>query len=271
MGDRFFRAFLSEEILSGEGFKSFAEELGMTSGQLQINHSMPRPVMNLELVDDNEIYDRVEIATVSRSHSLSAQTIGGGEQSLCVMSPATAFTGAFARKLSDYPTFKYAYCGLWEDERWQNEHDITQFEGSGRPHEHLPKVDKGGPWGVCIDTSHNPGRRIIATGHIIQSTWRMWFGEAVSFFLPKERLLRFSHASGPSSRTLSAESRTPWAKATPGETGQDAPAAPRSGFRVNGIRPDFGPSGIKERFSFLNSRLAEARVSPSRRMLTSSR
>lgn len=62
-------------------------------------------------------------------------------------------------------------------EYWQNASDILQFESARRPHVHLPKISNGLPFPLeqlVIDTSLNPGRRILKNGYIEVVGSPMW-------------------------------------------------------------------------------------------------
>jgi hypothetical protein len=62
---------------------------------------------------------------------------------------------------------------------WQNAADPIQYEAAGRSYKHLPLVSNGLPsplQKLIVDTSHNPGRRIIKIGYLEIVGYVMWFG-----------------------------------------------------------------------------------------------
>jgi hypothetical protein len=63
---------------------------------------------------------------------------------------------------------------------WQNAADPLQYQAAGRSYEGLPLVSNGlhSPLEkLVIDTSHNPGRRIIKVGYVEMVGYAMWFGQ----------------------------------------------------------------------------------------------
>lgn len=78
---------------------------------------------------------------------------------------------------------------------WQNAQDILQYEDAGRDWTGLPMVSNGLPPPLeqqVIDTSRNPGRRIIRDGYVEAVGARMWLGpsfwERIGGRVPEERL-----------------------------------------------------------------------------------
>lgn len=63
---------------------------------------------------------------------------------------------------------------------WQNAADPIEYQAAGRSYEGLPLVSNGLPnplQKLVIDTSHNPGRRIIKVGYVEAVGHAMWFGQ----------------------------------------------------------------------------------------------
>lgn len=66
-----------------------------------------------------------------------------------------------------------------EYEYWQNAEDPLQYRTAGRSMEGLPMKSNGFPPPVeqmVVDTSHNPGRRILRKGYVEAIGHRMWLG-----------------------------------------------------------------------------------------------
>jgi len=85
-----------------------------------------------------------------------------------------------ARFIGD-PNFIMAWLADAEYEFWQNAEDLLQYTSKYKPHEHLPKKSNGLPPPLeqtIIDTSGNPGRRLLRFGHYEAVGAVMWLGEA---------------------------------------------------------------------------------------------
>lgn len=108
--------------------------------------------------------------------------------------PDTCPPLALMEKLTGRPGFNMAIAADTEDTRWQSEELVSNYELHKRPHDHLPKImDEDTDW-LWIDIFQNPGARYDFVGGWLQAAWRMWFGELMFQFMPKERLLAFPHA-----------------------------------------------------------------------------
>lgn len=62
---------------------------------------------------------------------------------------------------------------------WQNAFDPIQYQAARRSYRHLPLVSNGLPnplQKLIVDTSHNPGRRVIKIGYLEIIGHVMWFG-----------------------------------------------------------------------------------------------
>jgi hypothetical protein len=62
-------------------------------------------------------------------------------------------------------------------EYWQNAHDPIQFKSSGKDYKHLPMKSNELPpplEQMVIDTSKNPGRRVLCDGYVEGIGSRMW-------------------------------------------------------------------------------------------------
>jgi hypothetical protein len=76
--------------------------------------------------------------------------------------------------------FIMAWLADSEYEHWQNADDPLQYTSAGKSYEHLPMVSNGLPYPLerrVIDTSANPGRRILRRGYIEVVGAVMWLGE----------------------------------------------------------------------------------------------
>jgi hypothetical protein len=75
--------------------------------------------------------------------------------------------------------FIVAWLADAEYEYWQNAFDPLQFRSAGRSFEHLPMKSNGLPYPLeqaIVDTSSNPGRRVLREGYIEAVGSVMWFG-----------------------------------------------------------------------------------------------
>lgn len=84
---------------------------------------------------------------------------------------------AWVEQFMEEPGFVQAWVYDYEFDHWQNAEKLTTFENAGRDHSHLPKISNGLPYPVemtIIDTSGNPGRRIIREGYVEAIGQKMW-------------------------------------------------------------------------------------------------
>jgi hypothetical protein len=75
------------------------------------------------------------------------------------------------------PGFVQSWISQRDYDYWQNAEDPLEYSGSGRSCEHLPLISSGAPPPldrVIIDTSRNPGRRIIRSGYVEGIGAVMW-------------------------------------------------------------------------------------------------
>jgi len=76
-------------------------------------------------------------------------------------------------------SIKQAWVADHEFDYWQNAEDPLQYTSKGRHFEHLPTRSNGLPPPLeqkVIDTSRNPGRRILRVGYVEVVGSPMWFG-----------------------------------------------------------------------------------------------
>src|SRR5262249_16020124 len=67
-----------------------------------------------------------------------------------------------------------------EYEFWQNAEDPLQYDAASRPYDHLPRISNGLPYPLekqIIDTSRNPGRRVLRRGFVEAIGALMWLGK----------------------------------------------------------------------------------------------
>jgi len=77
-------------------------------------------------------------------------------------------------------SFVMAWVSDVEYAHWQNAFDPLQYSAAGRPFDHLPMKSNGLPYPLeqkIIDTSSNPGRRILRNGYIETIGSTMWLGQ----------------------------------------------------------------------------------------------
>lgn len=76
--------------------------------------------------------------------------------------------------------FVQAYVVDVEFDYWQNATDPLQYTGKNMPYEHLPMISNGLPPPLnrsVIDTSSNPGRRVLRKGYIEAVGSPMWLSD----------------------------------------------------------------------------------------------
>ena len=78
------------------------------------------------------------------------------------------------------PNFVMAWLVDADYDHWQNAYDPLQFSSQGRSFEHLPMRSNQLPFPLeqtIIDTSSNPGRRVLREGYIEAVGSVMWLGK----------------------------------------------------------------------------------------------
>ncbi len=76
--------------------------------------------------------------------------------------------------------FVMAWLANCDYEYWQNAQDFLEYEAAGKPYSDLPTKSNGLPFPLertILDTSANPGRRILRAGYIEAVGAVMWLGE----------------------------------------------------------------------------------------------
>lgn len=87
---------------------------------------------------------------------------------------------AWMQTLALLPGFVHARAYEREYAYWQNADDPLQYQAAGRSMEGLPMKSNGLPYPLeqqIIDTSNNPGRRILRRGYVEAVGHLMWFGD----------------------------------------------------------------------------------------------
>jgi hypothetical protein len=87
---------------------------------------------------------------------------------------------AWAAQFIGLSGFVMAWVADCEYQHWQNVEDLTEYATAGKPFEQLPKKSNGLPYPLertVVDTSENPGRRILCNGYIEAVGALMWLGE----------------------------------------------------------------------------------------------
>lgn len=80
---------------------------------------------------------------------------------------------------ADNSNFIMAWVGDSEYDHWQNAYDPLQYSAVNKPYTHLPMKSNGQPYPLertIIDTSANPGRRILRDGYVEVVGTPMWLG-----------------------------------------------------------------------------------------------
>jgi len=87
---------------------------------------------------------------------------------------------AWAEPFTRSEKFRCARLYDHEYEYWQNAHDPLQYTAVGRSYAGLPMKSNGLPFPLeqqIIDTSQNPGRRVLRDGYVEAVGSVMWLGE----------------------------------------------------------------------------------------------
>lgn len=110
---------------------------------------------------------------------------------------------ALAERFVEKAGFLQAWLVDYDYDHWQNAHDPLQYSAAGRSLEGLPRVSNGLPpplEQLNIDTSNNPGRRIIRHGYVEAVAAVMWLGDA---FWPRVGKLKQDFINGCPSASVS--------------------------------------------------------------------
>jgi hypothetical protein len=156
------------------------EVLGMQDSQVNLYQEAMSAKSALEkIARDRESSFNIETAAVSihfstiRAYQQQLLTIFKREA--CALSTWEEIIDSF----EDCKGFTQAYLLSEEYTLWQNAADPLQYQAAGRSYDGLPLVSNGLPsplQKLVVDTSRNPGRRIIKVGYVEVVGYAMWFG-----------------------------------------------------------------------------------------------
>jgi len=117
------------------------------------------------------------------SLSIHYGPIANKEHALLIIKDSTEFTDPkwdrWANAFLSYDDFMQAWVVNNEYDHWQNAHDPIQYTVKGRSYAGLPMKSNDLPpplEQMIIDTSNNPGRRIIRMGYVEAIGSPMWLG-----------------------------------------------------------------------------------------------
>lgn len=105
-----------------------------------------------------------------------------GHDLLSIMAPEylSIDWGPWVDELLHMGNFVFAWLVNEEYKHWQNATDPLQFRARGRSYAHLPMKSNGLPPPLTreiIDTSRNPGRRVLRDGFVEAVGAQMWIGD----------------------------------------------------------------------------------------------
>jgi len=86
--------------------------------------------------------------------------------------------------------FVLAWATNREFDFWQNAHDPIEYKCGGREYENLPMISNGLPPpldGDVVDTSRNPGRRVLRNGYVEGVGYKMWLSRLFWTYVGRER------------------------------------------------------------------------------------
>lgn len=114
---------------------------------------------------------------------LDYMPVGGSDLQLAIVERCVGGTDdawTWTEPFAHSETFRCARLYDHGYEYWQNTHDPLQYESVGRSYAGLPMKSNGLPFPLeqqIIDTSQNPGRRVLRDGYVEAVGSVMWLGE----------------------------------------------------------------------------------------------
>ena len=115
-----------------------------------------------------------------RQFSFTLAAGGSLPDVLTIESDGECDWGVWVQKLRKAGDFIQAYVVDVEYAFWQNAKDPLEYKVGGRSLAHLPMISNGLPFPLeqkVVDTSKNPGRRILRDEYIEEVAAHMWFGK----------------------------------------------------------------------------------------------
>jgi hypothetical protein len=174
--------FELDSLSAEDAARRSIEVLGLKNSQVNLYQEVMSAESALErIVRDGKPSFNIETAAVSIHFS----TIRAYQQQLLTICKKEACQlSTWEQILSSFLGCKgFTQACLLSDEYtfWQNAADPLQYQAAGRSYDGLPLVSNGLPSPLeklVIDTSQNPGRRIIKVGYVEMVGHAMWLGQA---------------------------------------------------------------------------------------------
>ncbi|WP_250633091.1 hypothetical protein [Pinirhizobacter soli] len=173
--------FELDSLSAEDAVRRSFEVLGLQNSQVSLYQEMMSAQSALErVVRDGRSAFNIETDAVSIHFSTikayQQQLLTISRKSPCELSGWEEVVGSFL----GCKGFTQACVLSGEYTFWQNAADPLQYQAAGRSYDGLPLVSNGLPSPLeklVIDTSHNPGRRIIKIGYVEMVGHAMWFGQ----------------------------------------------------------------------------------------------
>lgn len=172
--------FELDSLSAEDAARRSIEVLGLQDSQVNLYREAMSTASALEkIVREGKPSFNIETAAVSihfstvRAYQQQLLTIR--KEEACTLSAWEEVVGSF----SDCKGFIQACLLSDEYTLWQNAADPLQYQAAGRSYDGLPLVSNGLPsplQKLVVDTSRNPGRRIIKVGYVEAVGHAMWFG-----------------------------------------------------------------------------------------------
>lgn len=158
-------SIFSERGLPLQGFKLYGKPVDLAQPVSRILKVAGRPHFSIE----------------GRGWSLTRSTVANHAIDLFMIKSDIALLSAeqWVKEVASEAQITQAWVVNSEYDYWQNAFDPLQYTANGRSYDHLPMRPNGLPPPLnkdIIDTSQNPGRRVMHVGYIEAVGSPMWLG-----------------------------------------------------------------------------------------------
>jgi hypothetical protein len=165
-------------IRAWELIAAYLKERGLEEDQYEI---VDVPVPFEDVTEHLKRRGKPHFGIKGKRFSFYLSVVGGSpHDALRVDASGSSDWGGWVQQLKEAGNFVHAFVVDTEYDFWQNAQDPLEYESNGRSFDHLPMISNGLPFPLeqeVVDTSKNPGRRVLREGFIEAIGSPMWLGD----------------------------------------------------------------------------------------------